>query len=300
MMYQTKNDELLPLMETLETLVSYGRTDLVAMNYFDYWRWIHFSPPQAFEYLLNQDLVEVCIKDFENRERLTLLGKLLEKFGATRGEDWKRLIRRFVRMDVDLYQAADGQPTPIDCCFSRCWDPTESRAVADEWLEILSSSGINVRDYLQMEMRRHPMKPPLIRWQYRCVDDRRRLIFSLDGTPTVRWEWWVDPREPGSLVCSEFGDLGRTAGDGDFFTPNVWPYGRPYWLTCDQCVSRGHNFYFPGDGSNNFERAKVLKQANNRFERRMQKRAIKQRKAMGLESRRETYRGPRVPGAWIE
>ncbi len=287
-------------METLETIVSYGQADLLVMNFSDYWRWLLWFPPKAVEFILNQELVEDHFKNFENGELLSLLGRLLEQFGAVQSEDWKHVIKKFLRMGVNYHAFSYRTSSLLDHLFVRCWDPMNSRAVADEWLEILSRSGVDIRDYLQMEIRRHPMKPPLIVRQYPYVDDRRRLIFSLEGTPTVRWEWWVDPREPGSLVCSEFGDLGRTEGDGDFLTPNEWPYGRPYWVTCDQCVLRKNNFYFSVDGSNNVERAKVLKQANNRFERRMQKRAIKQRKATGLESRRETYRGPRVPGAWIE
>lgn len=299
MVFSTTNEELPAFMETLEALVSYGQTNLIAMDSFDYWRWLTFCPPQAFEYLLNQELVEGCIKDFENWERLRLLGKLLEKFGATLGEDWKRLIRRFVSMNVNLYDYADQTLSLIDHCFLVCNDPVKSRFAADEWLEILSSSGVDVRDYLQMEMRRHSMKPPLL-CRGSHMDWRRRLVISLEETPTVYWEWWVDPSEHGSLVCNEFGDLGRIKGDGEFFTPNEWPYSRPYWLTCDQCVLRGYNFYFPVDGSNNIERAKVLKQAENRFERRMQKRGIKQRKAMGVNLGSDTNRGPKVPGAWID
>ncbi len=300
MMYTTENEELPALMETLETMVSYGQTDLVTMSYFDYIGWLQYSPPQVFEYLLNQELVESCIKNLENRERLFLLGKLLEKFGATQSEDWKRLIKRFVRMGVNYYDYSYHTRSLIDHCFLRCRDPIESRVVGDEWLEILSSTGVDVHDYLQMEMRRHPMKPPRIRHQFPYVDDRRRLIFSLEGTPTVYWEWWIDPREPGSLVCSEFIYLCRNDGDSLSYTPNNGPFIRPYWKSCEICVSNDREASFLKDGRNNIERAKIVKQVEARFERRMQKRAIKQRKAMGLESRRETYRGPRVPGAWIE
>lgn len=297
-------------METLETIVSYGQADLLAMNYYDYWRWLLWFPPEAFEFVLDQELVEDHFKSFKNQELLSLLARPLQQFGATQSEGWKRIIKRFVRMGINYHDFSYRTSSPLDWLFLICVDPMKSRAVADAWLEILSSSGVDVRDYLQVEMRQHARKPPLLRRGYPYVDDRRRLVFSLEGTPTVHWEWWVDPREPGSLVCSEFGDLGRLKGDDQFFTPNDWPYSRPYWLTCDQCVLRRHNFYFSVDGSNNVERAKVLKQAEDRFERRMQKRAAKQRKAMGVgvgvgsdsgrNSDRDKERGLRVPGAWID
>lgn len=283
-MYRTENKGLPALMETLEIIVSDSRTDLVSMTYLDYIGCLRCSPPQVFEYLLNQELVEICVKDFENWECLYILGMLLEKFGATQSEVWKRLIKKFVRMGVNYYDYSYRTSSLIDHCFLRCRDPIKSRAVADEWLEILSSTGVDLHDYLQMEMTRHPMKPPRI-CQSHYVDDRRRLIFSLEGTPTVHWEWWVHPREPGSLVVSEFGDLGRLMASDNSYSHNEWPYSRPDWLDYYQRCE---------------DDSKVLKQANNRFERRMQKRAIKQYKAMGLESRKETYSAPRVPGAWIE
>lgn len=287
-------------METLETLVFNGQADLLAMKFSDYRWWLLWFPPKAFEFILNQEQVEDHFKSFENRELLTLLSRLLQQFGATPSEDWKHMIKRFVRMGVNYYNFSYQTSSLLDHLFRRCWDPMKSRAVADEWLEILSNSGVDVHEYLQMEMRRHPRKPRLICRQWPHLDDRRQLVFSLEGTPTVCWEWWVDPREHGSLVCSEFGDLGRTKGDGEFFTPNEWPYSRPYWLTCDQLVAKNSECYFPVDGSNNIKAAKILKQAENRYERRMQKRGIKQRKAMSVNLGSDTDRGPKVPGAWID
>lgn len=304
----TTAENLSALMETLETVISYGQADLLAMKCSDFLWWLRWYPPEVFDFTMKQELVEDHIKSFENGELLSLLGRLLELFGATQSEGWKRIIRKFVRMGVSYHDFSYRTSSLLDHLFVRCKDPVKSRVAADAWLEILSGSGVDVRDYLQMEMRRHPTKPPLVCWQFPHLDYTRRIIFSLEGTPTVYWDWWVHPREPGSLVCSEFGDLGRIEGDDHFFTSNDWPYGRPYWLTCDQCLLSGHNFYFPVDGSNNVERAKVLKQAEDRFERRMQKRATKQRKAMGVGvglcrgrgSDRDNERGLRVPGAWID
>ena len=293
---RTTAEDLSALIDTLEVMVIHSEVDFITLGFSDYWLWLRHSSPEAFEFVLNQDLVQSHIESFEDGQILCLLGDLLENFGATPSKVRKRLIKRFVKRAMNIYHANPLAPphapmssaSLIDRCFYHCQDPTESRAMADEWLKILSSSGVNIHDYLKTEVNWHTTKPPLIRRGDHLERYYRRLVFSLEEPPTVQWEWWVNPREPGGLVLGEFremcriGDRGRSAYPR---CPSDWPYGRPLWMIY---------YYSVLDENADTVPARTIRLANERFERRMQKKAGGRHKVTALDRRL------RMPGAWIE
>ena len=304
------------IMDTLEVIITYGQADLIAPDPMDYTKCLVYCPPEAFEFILDQDMVEDYIKSWEDREIFFLLGRMLERSNMAPGENWERLMARIMRMRYNLYKAHDR--SLLDFLFAWSENPDRSKLLSDKWLHVLSSSGVDVRDYLETEIKLHPGTPPLteaVRMGHgRCL---RQLIFNLKENPSVYWDWWVDSIEPASLVCIEFKDISYDLID-DFMTPSgswdtvgfrssdhwingcpYWPFTCPvYWSACDGAgggekplVKKVRIYYGFED---EMPREKSAEQITERFERRMRKKAAKQRKAMGFG------KNPKIPGGWIE
>ena len=282
--------------DTVKAIVSYGQTDLTAINVHEYAIWICGCRPEAFELVLNQDQVEDYFRNLEDREISNLLASVLTRFGVD--EIWRPIVWRFLGMRLDLHMA-EYKTNPgslLDFLFLKCESPRDSRDVANDWLVVLSYLGVNIHDYLQMEIRLHPGCPPLTRDQYRedslC---KRQLIFSLEGTPSVCWDWWIDPDEPASLLCDEFKVVAHRFRFGlGYENGDQWPYVCPEWLLGEQLGPEtmfGRHLY---PDSLSTKRRKIFRQAKERFARRARKKAAKQHKAMGLDG------SFRMPGAWIQ
>jgi len=87
----------------------------------------------------------------------------------------------------------------LHCLLCYCIDPEESRALSDEWLDVISSLGVDTDDCLKG-------LTPGMTWSIGQEDSlfERQVVISLENTPRLYWDWMIDTQEPVSLVCDEF------------------------------------------------------------------------------------------------
>lgn len=114
-------------------------------------------------------------------------------------------------------------------------------------------------------------------------DAPRQLIYHGGSTPSVSWDWWIDPNSSTYLVREEFKHINIFHDDTSsqwYEWKSLWPL--KYQLLCD----RKKNFLDDSDRRLPSELAR--ERANKRSERKSKKVA----QAQGLKKR------DRMPGAW--
>lgn len=273
---------------TARTLVDLGQTDLLSMHVSTL-IWRPKTPIEVCEYLFEQDMAEVGLIDADHRLGLWLHCLLLN-VNITDNEGCKSVIRRLVVKGAHLHAPCLNRRTPLDSLFMHEKEAWESQYLADQWLGVLFSAGIDLEEYLGAEMQLHP--EPHLTLDYR--GRKRQLIFSLRDPPRVRWEWWIDPKGIASMVLDEYKDTGPVF---DIFNVTVkfdqqWPYEYSDW---QQHALMEDMLRYPRIGNyKNPERSERIKLADERFQRRMQRKAIK----FGKAERKGMNR--RIPGAWID
>jgi hypothetical protein len=205
---------------------------------------------------------------------------------------WKPIILHLIRLGTDLQQGSEPKITLLDDLMNALDSPFESRSLGKEWLDILLESGVCVTDYLRIEHRLH-FEPfwslPVMQGDYETNFCHRYLIIS-EETPSISWDWLIDPDGEAFDVLEEFKNfgLGYPSLWDDFCSPEHtynWPFFYPRWHYCMQIrdVDQYKNLLA------------IHEQAENRFQRRWNKKTMKLAKAQGI-----IYRGPKIPGAWID
>ncbi|KAI9794722.1 MAG: hypothetical protein M1833_007379 [Piccolia ochrophora] len=236
------------------------------------------GPPERFEIILSRHDIHLCLEDVADGV-YSILGETLRALGLTVNCGWKSVIR------IALSLALKYNPNYIYCegflweLFYWDDDPMASQDLAKEWLDILSSMGVDPQRYLRHERDLY-LEVSLLRNVY---DRNRLLIFSFEEPPTVRWEWYTDPDGAAYMVLEEFKNFGPDSHN--LFDPNFqhdWPYRYLIWHLWEK------NGYPSRTGK---QEAKLVEE---RFERREQKKATKLRKAQGFG------KPLRIPGAWVE
>ena len=152
---------------------------------------------------------------------------------------WKPIIRHLISLEADLHQGffRYKKTTILDDLMNALDGPFESRSVGQAWLDVLMESGIDVVKYLRTEYQLHfdpstalPMIHEISKFDYR----RRYLIISLE-TPSVSWDWFIDPEGQAYDVLEEFKNFGTFHFPFGSWLDNAnlhWPivYSRWQWF----------------------------------------------------------------------
>ena len=160
-------------LDTLRLLVQ-SQNCISSRDIYLFWMWFQGSAETA-EYMFSQDLIqsESDISDGENV--FPVLATALRLFGRGSSE-WERFLRLLLRKRSSLHSPVlkvwgieemrhDLRPTypckvlehgtPLDELFLSTDTPFEAEAVANRWLQILSSEGYDVVAYLKEEFALH-------------------------------------------------------------------------------------------------------------------------------------------------
>jgi hypothetical protein len=205
-------------------------------------------------------------------------------------KQWKQAIQHVLSLGLDLHTTYhyrdDTIVTLLDEVLNIADQPFESHWLGQEWLEILSESGIDVVEYLGVESEIHfnssQTLPMMHRGHY--TSSRERYLLISKKPPAVSWEWYIEPTGRACDVLKEFKDFG-TGLQHIMWANNSkdWPFFYSKW---QQAFQRRR---FDSDEES------YLRIFNNRCDRREQKKARKLAREQGL-----LQRGPKVPGAWID
>jgi hypothetical protein len=208
---------------------------------------------------------------------------------------WKSIILRLIRLGSNLQRGSRKGFTILDDLMNDADTPFESQSLGLAWLDILTEMRLDVVEYLRTEYCFHfdPSKslPMLEEDFHRTYPHARRLVVS-EETPSISWDWFIDANGKAFEVLEEFKNFGPGAvNDIDWFglfpgSLVTWPFFYPRW---DFSGTRARFRSWFGNS------AAIVQLAEDRFERRWQKKAMKLARAQGV-----LQRGPKVPGAWID
>lgn len=207
---------------------------------------------------------------------------------------WKSIIFDLIHLGSNLQRGSENGTTILDNLMNEVDTPFESKSLGLAWLDILTELRLDVVGYLRTEYCFHfdPSKSfPILDADWRTDFRARRLVVS-EETPAISWDWFIDANGKAFEVLEEFKNFGPGAVDdmayflrGPESLAN-WPFFYPRW---DYYVTEAKFASWDEDVATNAQLAE------DRFERRWQKKAMKLARAQGI-----LQRGPKVPGAWID
>ncbi len=169
----------------------------------------------------------------------------------------------------------------------------DAQIIGTRFVEMLDASNVDLAEYLTFELQHHlkgllaPEKQILTLWG-ESPDPRTIKLDIYEEKPfSLSWDWWLDPKETGFIVCHEFRYFGRAEHfiHGDSRLPEgliYWPFIYPNWTVG-----------LDGRWADEEEMA-LLKRFQQRSNHRWQKKKIKQAKIQGI------YKTSKMPGAWID
>ena len=134
------------------------------------------GPVEAAEFMLLQELIPSESDASDGEDPFPILATALREYGRE-SSTWESFLRLLLRKRVDLHGPVPREflvveerndylgpmfpckileyGTPLDELFMWTWIPSEGKAAADRWLEILSSEGYDVKAYLEEEQVLH-------------------------------------------------------------------------------------------------------------------------------------------------
>lgn len=102
--------------------------------------------------------------------------------------------------------------------------------VAEAWVEILSTEGLDVLAYLKVEEALH--QPCLLSTRSSDLPgDTRQLHFDFGQNPSVYADWWVVPDSPACLARQVFKDLNAIQKQHCWYWKDAWPFNF-YYIPC--------------------------------------------------------------------
>jgi hypothetical protein len=261
------------------------------------WAWMEL-PPDLFDRIVYDCYTKDNIDDSEYAPLAAAVKSFVWSSPNLRYR-WKSIIRHIISLEADLHRGcwranfrAKGR-TILDDLMNDMDGPFESRSVGQAWLDILTESGIDVVKYLRTEYQLHfdpTTALPMTQENINNDFHRRYLIISPE-TPSISWDWFIDPEGQAYDVLEEFKYFelfNAPLGPWPNYANRHWPivYTRWQWF-----VAQGAFL----SAEEKEEETIFVHRANDRFKRRCQKKAMKLAKAQGI-----FHQGPKMPGAWID
>ena len=269
------------------------------------------GPSEAIELMFIQDCGGVATS--HSHDELIWYHVLLEAVGkySLGCTDWEHLIRRLLRKGIAAHPSYDNgmsqvpsasyfafqsrRSTLLDGLFFQTCTPFEAEKLGDSWLQLLSSEGYDVVEYLKMEMALHAPDQEIVHYTGRGAWNCRTtspLVYSFKNNCGVSWKWVQNPATSILPLQDEFEMIMYSPIHDYFVFKNMydyesstvsWPF---HYLMCygpevgdDDCI-----YHEDCDAA--------LEHKNERAQRRERTKAFKLARFQRSKDPR------RIPGAW--
>jgi len=211
-------------------------------------------------------------------------------------DNWKMAIGRLINIGADPHDARiyskSTMTTFLDDIIRIGHHVLDSRAIIQEWFDILRRAGVDVVEYLRVEIEIHGGE------SYSFNSGPRGILhveLAIGDNQEVTCDLCFDPESNAFNVLHEF----RYYGPWMHHTFEVddenynWPYCYPKWIF----NSYGNPWVNLADGTYGPDPAAgpTARLVKERFERRAYKKAMKLARIQGI-----IHKGPKIPGAWID
>ncbi|KAE9365956.1 hypothetical protein N431DRAFT_385949 [Stipitochalara longipes BDJ] len=206
---------------------------------------------------------------------------------------WKPIIHHLIRLGANLQRGRWSRYTIIEHIMNDADSAYGSKCLGLAWLDLLMEVRINVVEYLRTVYNFHfdvSTSLPMLQNSY-YSDFRARYLIISEEPPSISWDWFIEAGGNAFEVLEEFKNFGpgRHLTVVDYNQPGSmynWPYSYPVWQWCVEMKR------FGGAGENQMA---AVQKAEDRYERRWHKKALKLARAQGI-----VHRGPKMPGAWVD
>jgi hypothetical protein len=124
---------------------------------------------------------------------------------------WEPAVKRLLHLGAPLSPLIPGTITALDVLLNYADYAVDSGPLADAWLSLLASVGVDIEEYVAREKGLHPLGFVHLTWPEDEQEEwiRKRLIFEKGEStcPRIRWEWYCSVDSPAHLVVTEFSEF---------------------------------------------------------------------------------------------
>ncbi len=177
-MYFPKSQNSHKITQSLK-LLTQSRNDISSLDIFKLWS-TYSGAVEGAEFLFSQDLISSESDIFDDEDTFPPLATALR--GYSKDPQWENFLRLLLRKGADLHSPVPRSAsiedineqhdvvypcnileygTPLDELFRWTETPFEGEEAADRWLQILSSEGYDIKDYIEEESALHAQQMQL-------------------------------------------------------------------------------------------------------------------------------------------
>jgi hypothetical protein len=282
--------------DVIRTLITQGQNDPMDLDkdgrcFLD----LYWGDCEGYLIALNQEEFLIDIRQTKVFPLCVIAQCLAYSFlvdADSRQKSWEPALRRALQLSPSLTPNVPGTKTALDSLFLYYYTRQDSTLLAQDWLSLLASVGVNVDEYIREEKRIHNSG---LLYRGLKYGPERRLIFEQEGSSkkhSIRWEWFYSPEDPACLVLTEFSAFGDIFHWAAWAWQTKWPFF--YIETIKDLV---HESWSEEERSEIKSKWAILKA---RWARQAARRQRRSEYSPRFKKPSRSERRLRVPGAWVE
>jgi hypothetical protein len=143
---------------------------------------------------------------------------------------WEPVLRRLIKLGISPILTGVGtKVTPLDTLLTSIESQVSSGPIAQEWLTLLSSVGVDIEEYISVERGMHTsgfVCPDYAGPEFRHIVPRQ-IIFEETGNRkqlNIEWKWFYNPQSPAYLALTEFSTFGNLLSAELNHWELTWPF----------------------------------------------------------------------------
>jgi hypothetical protein len=282
--------------DTIRALVVRGQNDPMHQDVWgDSLLTDYLGHSEGYLWLLNQEEFQVDILQAGGRPLHVIAACLACTFAldvtCSPSRKWEPALRRLLQLGISPISKDLGTGTPLDSLLMCVDHQFESGPVAQEWLSLLSSVGVDIEDYVSVEKRLHisglvQHYSPF--WHQTVL---RNIIFEETGIPTqqsIRWVWLYGHESPADLVLTEFLTFSELFHQHTGNWQCTWPF---IYVEAHKAL---------GVGSSSLTKENIRRNAEVRWERQAARRQRRTELSSGFVKISRSEKRLRLPGSLVE
>jgi hypothetical protein len=282
--------------DIIRTLIVQGQSDPMDLDGFgfcllDY----YYGNSDGCLFILNQEEFPIDVKQTGDVPFYAIAEGFARSFrlgDVSPQKNWGPVLRRALQLGLSLTPKVPGTETILDSLFRFEDSSQDSVLLAQEWLSLLTSVGVDVDDYIREEKRIH--SSGFLHSRYKSAL-KQRLIFEETGSPkrqSIRWEWFYHPEDPASDVLTEF----FAFGDIRTWRVRDWQIKWPFFDI--ETVKGLEHKSWSEEEKLEIKSKKAILEA--RWARQAARRQRRSEYSPRIKKPSRSERRIRVPGAWVE
>jgi hypothetical protein len=288
--------------DIIRTLIFQGQNDPLNLDVRgDSFITSYIGNAEGYLWILRQEEFEVDILHAGDRPLHVIarsLGAQLDNdITCTPSRSWEPVLNRLIELGLSpIPKGLKAEGTPLDTLLMSIENQVTSCPIAQEWLSLLASVGVDTEEYFCVERDLHNSR--FVSTNFPGLDFAqtvpRRIIFGEAGNTkplNIEWKWFYTPESPAHLALIEFSSFGNLLL-GDY---SVWRITWPF-IYIDS-----HKDLPPWRSLEGYQRhLSKLRVLQSRWTRQALRREQRSQRTPRFDKPSRSERRIRVPGSWVE